>query len=451
MHVPLLDLQAQYRPLRDEILAAIARVCDSQRFIGGPEVDALERELAAYLGVGARRRRLVGHRRAARRADGARHRPGRRGHHARRSRSSRPPAAISRLGATPRLVDIDPRDLQHRSRPRSRAAITPRTRAIIPVHLYGLCADMDPLLAMRGGAGMPVIEDAAQAIGATLQGAAGWIDGRDRLLLVLPEQEPRRVRRRRARHDRRRGARARRPAAAQPRRRAEVLPQARSAATSGSMRCRPPSCGSSCRTWRAGPTRRRANADRYDALFARARPGRVLTLPAEPAGRTTSSISTSSACRSAIACARASTQARDRHRDLLSGAVSPAGVFRVARLSRGGFPARRSRGARNARAADLSASSPRRNSARWSAPWPTPWSDRAHSRDGRSRPARKRHRRCLFVQELMSFRSIARRLTSPIQAPCRLRSRASGRTRRGVERSARPIVHEERARLSPSA
>src|SRR5687768_1767618 len=51
MPIPLLDLQGQYGPLRDEILAAIARVCDSQRFIGGPEVEGLERELAPYLGV----------------------------------------------------------------------------------------------------------------------------------------------------------------------------------------------------------------------------------------------------------------------------------------------------------------------------------------------------------------------------------------------------------------
>jgi dTDP-4-amino-4,6-dideoxygalactose transaminase len=50
MPVPLLDLQGQYAPLREEILAAIARVCDSQRFIGGPEVEAFEREVAAYLG-----------------------------------------------------------------------------------------------------------------------------------------------------------------------------------------------------------------------------------------------------------------------------------------------------------------------------------------------------------------------------------------------------------------
>ena len=49
--VPLLDLDAQYRPLRDELLAAITRVCDSQRFIMGPEIDALERELAAMLGI----------------------------------------------------------------------------------------------------------------------------------------------------------------------------------------------------------------------------------------------------------------------------------------------------------------------------------------------------------------------------------------------------------------
>src|ERR1051325_642105 len=51
MTVPLLDLQAQYQPLRDDILAAIARVCDSQRFIMGPEIDALERELSAMLGI----------------------------------------------------------------------------------------------------------------------------------------------------------------------------------------------------------------------------------------------------------------------------------------------------------------------------------------------------------------------------------------------------------------
>ena len=59
MPVPLLDLQGQYRPLRDEILAAIARVCDSQRFIGGPEVEGFEREIARVPGRAARRRPVV--------------------------------------------------------------------------------------------------------------------------------------------------------------------------------------------------------------------------------------------------------------------------------------------------------------------------------------------------------------------------------------------------------
>ncbi len=75
--VPLLDLEAQYRPLRDELLAAITRVCDSQRFIMGPEIEALEGELAIELGVCRGGGRLLGDRRNPRGADGARHRSGR--------------------------------------------------------------------------------------------------------------------------------------------------------------------------------------------------------------------------------------------------------------------------------------------------------------------------------------------------------------------------------------
>jgi dTDP-4-amino-4,6-dideoxygalactose transaminase len=63
MTVPLLDLQAQYRPLRDEILAAVTRVCDSQRFIMGPEIEGLEREPGRAHRRQARDRRVVGHRR----------------------------------------------------------------------------------------------------------------------------------------------------------------------------------------------------------------------------------------------------------------------------------------------------------------------------------------------------------------------------------------------------
>src|SRR4029079_5985338 len=164
MSVPLLDLDAQYRPLRDEILAAVTRVCDSQRFIMGAEVDALERELAVYLdvreaiGVSSGTDALL----AALMALGI----GPRREVVTKTYSFFATAGcISRLGATPVLVDVDP--LTCNLDPDAvRAAITPRTRAIMPVHLYGLCADMDPILACAAESGVAVVEDACQAIGA---------------------------------------------------------------------------------------------------------------------------------------------------------------------------------------------------------------------------------------------------------------------------------------------
>src|SRR3954468_15007570 len=108
MPVPLLDLQGQYAPLREEILAAIARVCDSQRFIGGPEVEAFEREIAAALAVphaiglssGTDDPLLV-------RLMALRIGPG---HEVITPTFSffATAGAVSRLGATPRFVDIDP-------------------------------------------------------------------------------------------------------------------------------------------------------------------------------------------------------------------------------------------------------------------------------------------------------------------------------------------------------
>jgi dTDP-4-amino-4,6-dideoxygalactose transaminase len=176
--VPLLDLQAQYAPLREDILAAIGRVCDSQRFIMGPEIEAFEEEMARMLGVrhalavsSGTDSLLLALMALEIKADDE----------VVTSTYSffATAGSIARLGAKPVLVDIDETTFNIDPEQLS-AAITPRTKAILPVHLFGLAADMDPILDIAARAYVPVIEDAAQAIGASYKsrllggmGAAG--------------------------------------------------------------------------------------------------------------------------------------------------------------------------------------------------------------------------------------------------------------------------------------
>jgi dTDP-4-amino-4,6-dideoxygalactose transaminase len=166
MPVPLLDLTRQYKPLREEFRSVIDRVCDSQRFILGSEVDDFEREAAealgvAYaIGVSSGTDALL----EALMALGV----------GRGDEVVLPTftffataGVVARLGATPIFVDVDPVDycidtVQLRER------ISPRTKAVIPVHLFGQSADMDAVMDAAGD--VPVLEDCAQSWGADFNG-----------------------------------------------------------------------------------------------------------------------------------------------------------------------------------------------------------------------------------------------------------------------------------------
>ena len=180
MKVPLLDLRPPLEELRDEILEAVTQVIDSTRYIMGPEIDGLEKEIAAYcgtkdaVGVSSGTDALllalmvleVGP-----------------GDLVMTSNFSffATAGVVARLNATPVFVDIDPQtfNIDPESLSRALAEMDAQTRkrvkAIIPVHLYGQCADMEAILKISREYNIPVIEDGAQAIGAECE-----IDGQKR-------------------------------------------------------------------------------------------------------------------------------------------------------------------------------------------------------------------------------------------------------------------------------
>jgi dTDP-4-amino-4,6-dideoxygalactose transaminase len=164
MQVPLLDLKQQHAALRDELRAAVERVLDSQQFILGEDVRLLEAELARYTGA----RHAVGCGSGSdalllallaldiKEGDEVLTTP---------FTFFATAGAIARTGARPRFVDIEP-DTYNINPALLEDAVNERTRALLPVHLYGQCAGMDAILRVASSHDIPIIEDAAQAIGA---------------------------------------------------------------------------------------------------------------------------------------------------------------------------------------------------------------------------------------------------------------------------------------------
>lgn len=173
MKVPLLDLHAEYESLRAEVLSVVERVLETQQFILGPEVAALEEEVARYTGAryaigcasGSDALLLALMALDIRAGDEVITTP---------YSFFATASAITRLGARPVFLDIDPQTFNLNTA-LVEDAITNRTRAIMPVHLYGQCAEMDALMRVSRRHNLPIVEDAAQAIGAEDGARAGAI------------------------------------------------------------------------------------------------------------------------------------------------------------------------------------------------------------------------------------------------------------------------------------
>jgi dTDP-4-amino-4,6-dideoxygalactose transaminase len=168
MQVPLLDLKAQYATIKDEILAAVSQVLETQVCIGGPKIDELEKKIAALsdckfaVGVSSGTDAILNSLMSLEIGSG--------------DEVITTPftffstvGCIVRTGAKPVFVDIDPRTYNI-DPAQVEAVITDKTRAIMPVHLFGQMADMDPIMKIANKHNLVVIEDAAQSITSTYKG-----------------------------------------------------------------------------------------------------------------------------------------------------------------------------------------------------------------------------------------------------------------------------------------
>ncbi len=168
MQVPLLDLKAQYATIKDDIMAAVAEVLESQRCIGGPKVEEFEKKIAQAsgckfgVGVSSGTDALLNSLMSLEIGPG--------------DEVITTPftffasaGSIARLGAKPVFVDIDPKTYNI-DPSQIDAVVTAKTKAIVPVHLYGQVADMDPIMAVAQKHGLAVVEDAAQSITSTYKG-----------------------------------------------------------------------------------------------------------------------------------------------------------------------------------------------------------------------------------------------------------------------------------------